>query len=226
MAFSTALSGLTAASSDLDVTANNIANADTIGFKDARAQFADVYAAGAVNLNNSVIGQGVRSRAPSSNSPRATSPRRPRTWILRSAATGSTPSSANGYAYSRNGQFGEDKSGNVISSTGQALQVYPPLINGGFNTGTLTISICRPRRARRWRPQRQCHPEFAGEFPASDRGGLRPDELAVLQPVHIDDGVRLPRQRVPGDHVLPQTAVPNLGGQHDVNGTRSAPRRL
>jgi len=45
--------------------------------------------------------------------------------------------SANGYAYTRNGQFAEDKGGNVVSSTGQTLQVYPPLVNGGFNTGTL-----------------------------------------------------------------------------------------
>ena len=40
--------------------------------------------------------------------------------------------------YTRNGQFSEDKTGNVVSATGQALQVYPPLANGGFNTGTLT----------------------------------------------------------------------------------------
>jgi flagellar hook protein FlgE len=45
--------------------------------------------------------------------------------------------SAKGYSYTRNGQFAEDKSGNVVSSTGQTLQVYPPLVNGGFNTGTL-----------------------------------------------------------------------------------------
>src|ERR1700689_2097226 len=59
-AFSIALSGLTAASSDLDVTANNVANADTVGFKGSRAEFADVFAAGAVNLNTSAIGEGVR----------------------------------------------------------------------------------------------------------------------------------------------------------------------
>ncbi len=58
--FSIALSGLTAASSDLDVTANNIANADTVGFKESRAEFADVFAAGAVNLNTSAVGEGVR----------------------------------------------------------------------------------------------------------------------------------------------------------------------
>src|SRR5580658_5276845 len=59
-AFSIALSGLTSASADLDVTANNISNADTIGFKESRAEFADVFASGAADLNTSVIGEGVR----------------------------------------------------------------------------------------------------------------------------------------------------------------------
>jgi flagellar hook protein FlgE len=139
MAFSTALSGLTAASSDLDVTANNIANADTIGFKDARAQFADVYAAGAVNLNNSVIGQGVRLSSTKQQFTQGNISTSSSNLDLAISGDGFyTLKNANGYAYSRNGQFGEDKDGNVISSTGDALQVYPPLINGGFNTGTLS----------------------------------------------------------------------------------------
>ena len=50
--FSIALSGLTAANSALDITSNNIANADTIGFKNSQAEFDDVYASGAVNLNS------------------------------------------------------------------------------------------------------------------------------------------------------------------------------
>ncbi|HWG71041.1 MAG TPA: flagellar hook protein FlgE, partial [Steroidobacteraceae bacterium] len=45
---------------------------------------------------------------------------------------------ASGVVYSRNGQFSPDKNGNVVNATGQALQVYPPLANGGFNTGTTT----------------------------------------------------------------------------------------
>ena len=45
MPFAVALSGLNAASSDLSVTANNIANANTTGFKGSRAEFADVWAA-------------------------------------------------------------------------------------------------------------------------------------------------------------------------------------
>jgi flagellar hook protein FlgE len=139
MAFSTALSGLTAASSDLDVTANNIANSNTVGFKEARAQFADVYAAGAVNLNNSVIGQGVRLSSTAQQFTQGNISTSSSNLDLAISGDGFyTLKSANGYVYSRNGQFGEDKSGNVISSTGQALQVYPPLINGGFNTGTLS----------------------------------------------------------------------------------------
>ncbi len=139
MAFSTALSGLTAASSDLDVTANNIANSNTVGFKGARAQFADVYAAGAVNLNNSVVGQGVRLSSTAQQFTQGNISSSSSNLDLAISGDGFyTLKSANGYVYSRNGQFGEDKSGNVISSTGQALQVYPPLINGGFNTGTLS----------------------------------------------------------------------------------------
>ena len=137
--FSIALSGLTAASSDLDVTANNVANANTIGFKQSRAEFADVYASGAVNLNTSVVGEGVRlaNTAQQFNQGNITTT----SSNLDLAISGDgffTLKDASGYVYSRNGQFQEDSSGNVITATGQALQVYPPLLNGGFNTGTLT----------------------------------------------------------------------------------------
>ena len=46
---------------------------------------------------------------------------------------------SNGFVYTRNGEFSEDKNGNVVTATGQKLQVYPPVggAQGGFNTGTL-----------------------------------------------------------------------------------------
>jgi len=137
--FSIALSGLTAASSDLDVTANNVANADTVGFKDSRAEFADVYSAGAVNLNTSVVGQGVRQTTTAQQFTQGNITSSSSNLDLAISGDGFfTLHDAKGYVYSRNGQFSEDKSGNVVSATGQALQVYPPLLNGGFNTGTLT----------------------------------------------------------------------------------------
>ncbi len=58
MAFSTALSGLNAASSDLDIVGNNIANSNTAGFKASRGEFADIFAVSNLGAGNA-IGQGV-----------------------------------------------------------------------------------------------------------------------------------------------------------------------
>ncbi|MBX3612699.1 MAG: flagellar hook protein FlgE, partial [Burkholderiaceae bacterium] len=44
MSFQQGLSGLNAASRNLDVIGNNVANANTVGAKSSRAEFADVYA--------------------------------------------------------------------------------------------------------------------------------------------------------------------------------------
>ena len=56
MSFNTALSGMSAASSDLRITGNNIANASTVGFKASRAEFADVYASSLLGTGSNQIG--------------------------------------------------------------------------------------------------------------------------------------------------------------------------
>jgi len=136
--FSIALSGLTAANSALDITSNNIANADTTGFKNSQAEFGTVFSSGAVNLDTSTGGQGVQlvtsaQQFTQGDISTTSSP-------LDMAISGNgffTMSSPSGYVYTRNGEFQEDQNGNVVSSTGQYVQVYPPLANGGFNTGAL-----------------------------------------------------------------------------------------
>ena len=137
--FSIALSGLTAASGDLDVTANNVANADTVGFKSSRAEFADVFASGSVNLNSSVTGEGVRVDDNAQQFSQGNISTTSSNLDLAISGDGFfTLKDASGVKYSRNGQFSEDKNGNVVNATGQALQVYPPTANGGFNTGATT----------------------------------------------------------------------------------------
>jgi flagellar hook protein FlgE len=136
--FNIALSGLTAASSGLDITSNNIANADTTGFKSSQAEFGDVFSSSAVNLNTSSSGEGVQmiSSAQQFTQGDITTTSSP----LDMAISGNgffTMDSPSGYVYTRNGEFSEDQNGNVVSATGQFLQVYPPLANGGFNTGAL-----------------------------------------------------------------------------------------
>jgi flagellar hook protein FlgE len=138
-AFSIALSGLTGASTDLDVVSNNIANADTVGFKGSRAEFADVYAAGAVNLNQSAVGEGVRVDSTAQQFTQGGITTTGSNLDIAISGDGFfTLKDANGTVYSRNGQFTPDNQGNVVNATGQALQVYPPTTTGGFNTGTTT----------------------------------------------------------------------------------------
>ncbi|MBL4765342.1 MAG: flagellar hook protein FlgE [Colwellia sp.] len=59
MSFNIALSGLNAAQKDLDVTSNNIANVNTVGFKESRAEFVDVYAASLLSSGKTKVGDGV-----------------------------------------------------------------------------------------------------------------------------------------------------------------------
>lgn len=59
MSFNTALSGLNAASSELNVVSNNVANSSTVGFKGSRAEFADVYATSALGSSSTAVGSGV-----------------------------------------------------------------------------------------------------------------------------------------------------------------------
>ncbi len=63
MSFNIALSGLAAAQKDLDVTANNIANVNTTGFKESRAEFADVYATSIFSSGRTKVGDGVSTSA-------------------------------------------------------------------------------------------------------------------------------------------------------------------
>jgi flagellar hook protein FlgE len=59
MSFNIALSGLNAAQKDLDITSNNIANVNTTGFKESRAEFVDVYAASLLSAGKTKVGDGV-----------------------------------------------------------------------------------------------------------------------------------------------------------------------
>lgn len=63
MSFNNALSGVNAAQKDLNVTANNIANVNTTGFKESRAEFADVYANSIFASAKTQVGNGVATGA-------------------------------------------------------------------------------------------------------------------------------------------------------------------
>ncbi len=59
MSFNTALSGLQAATVDLSVTSNNIANVSTTGFKYSRGEFGDLFAVSPFGTSPTAVGSGV-----------------------------------------------------------------------------------------------------------------------------------------------------------------------
>jgi len=63
MSFQQGLSGLTAASKNLDVIGHNIANSNTVGFKASRAEFAEMVASAIGSAGGSNAGIGLEAAA-------------------------------------------------------------------------------------------------------------------------------------------------------------------
>lgn len=140
MSFPIALSGLNAASADLGVTANNIANANTSGFKSSRAEFGDVFGATAYGVARTASGQGVRLQQIASQFKQGNVNYTDNTLDLAINGEGFfTVKSDKGLAYTRAGAFGADRDGYVANSAGQKLQVYAPSASGtGFDTANVS----------------------------------------------------------------------------------------
>jgi len=137
MPFAIALSGLNAASADLGVTANNVANVNTTGFKYSRAQFAEVFAVGTQSVSSSASGSGVRLSAIAQQFSQGNIDFTDNALDLAIGGEGFFVLNDNGArSYSRAGAFGVDNLGNVVNAMGHQLQAYPFAGNGLFNTGT------------------------------------------------------------------------------------------
>ena len=137
MPFAIALSGLNAASADLGVTANNVANVNTTGFKGSRAQFAEVFAVGTQSVSSSASGSGVRISAIAQQFTQGNIDFTDNALDLAIGGEGFFVISDNGArSYTRAGAFGVDNQGYVVNAQGARLQAYPYAGNDLFNTGT------------------------------------------------------------------------------------------
>ena len=139
MGFATALSGLNAASTSLRVIGNNIANANTTGFKESRAEFADVYN----STGLSVPGSGVRVSEVAQQFHQGNIEATQNNLDLALAgngffALGDSSDATGPTAYTRNGAFHLSPEGYVINDNGRFLLGGTPIgtqISDGFNTG-------------------------------------------------------------------------------------------
>jgi flagellar hook protein FlgE len=139
MSFGIALSGLDAAQSDLNVTANNIANSATTGFKSSNSNFAELFAVSPSGVSNTQIGNGVQLQSVEQQFSQGDIQTTGNSLDMALSGNGFFTVSSNGATqYTRAGSFQTNANGEVVNSAGQNLQVYSPTAAGGFNTTSLT----------------------------------------------------------------------------------------
>jgi flagellar hook protein FlgE len=123
MGFQTGLSGLNSSSQALDVIGNNIANSNTVGFKQASGHFADLYAASlnGGGTNQIGIGSTVAAVAQQFTQGNVNTTNNPLDVALNGA--GFFRLSNNGTtSYTRNGQFHLDKTNKLVNDQGYTVQ--------------------------------------------------------------------------------------------------------
>ncbi|HEU4591097.1 MAG TPA: flagellar hook protein FlgE [Steroidobacteraceae bacterium] len=176
MPFRIALSGLNAASADLNVTANNIANTSTNGFKGSRTEFADLFAVSLQGVSSNSSGNGVRVAAVAQQFSQGNIEFTDSNLDLAVSGQGMFILSDNGaLAYTRAGAYQMNRDGYVVNSQGQRLQVYPPIAGGGFNTGGLgDLRLLTTDSA----PQATANVEYVLNLPAS----ATPPPIAAFDP--------------------------------------------
>ena len=140
MSFHIARSGMNAATQDLNVTSHNIANANTTGFKQSRAEFADLFPVSTYGLAGNAVGAGVKLATVAQQFGQGNVEFSGRALDLAISGEGFfTLSDRGATVYSRAGNFGADDDGFVVNPAGHRLQVFPPNASGtGFDTGRLT----------------------------------------------------------------------------------------
>ena len=135
MSFQQGLSGLNAASKNLEVIGNNVANSSTVGFKQSRAEFSDVYANSLTGSGASQIGIGTKISTVAQQFTQGNITSTNNSMDIAINGGGFFRMSNNGaITYSRNGQFQMDKAGFIVDAQGKRLTGFPAT-SGTLSTG-------------------------------------------------------------------------------------------
>jgi flagellar hook protein FlgE len=146
MSFNIALSGLTASQKDLDTTANNIANVNTYGFKESRAEFADVFSTSLFSNSKTQNGGGVLTQDVAQQFHQGS--------LLFTSNSLDMAVSGNGFfvttdgplsrdfTYTRAGAFKLDSENRIVTSGGDFLQGLP--VNDDGSVKSVSLSTTAP----------------------------------------------------------------------------------
>ena len=142
MSFYTSLTGLNAATAMLGVTANNISNVGTTGFKRSRADFGDIFATSPLQKASSTVGQGVSLKQVSQEFSQGNISFSSNALDLAITGDGFFPlRSADGLTdtYTRNGSFVLNEQFNVVNSAGQRLMAATVDSTGSANVNDRVV---------------------------------------------------------------------------------------
>lgn len=146
MSFNIALSGIAAAQTDLDSTANNIANVNTVGFKESRAEFDSVYANSLFSNSKTKVGDGVSiaNVAQQFHQGSLKFTQNP----LDLAITGSGFFATTGsladrdLSFTRAGTFKLNNDNFIVDNSGNYLQAFP--VNDDGSNSSISLSTTQP----------------------------------------------------------------------------------
>lgn len=146
MSFQQGLSGLNAASKNLDVIGHNIANSNTVGFKASRAEFAEMVASAIGSSGGTNAGIGVEVAAVSQQFTQGN--------LTITGNSLDVAVNGNGFftlkqpdgssAYTRSGNFKLDKEGHMITNDNSNVMGYPIDPATGLRTGTDPVPMVFP----------------------------------------------------------------------------------
>lgn len=204
MSFNTALSGLQAATVDLDVTSNNIANVSTTGFKRSRAEFADLFEVSPFGNAPTAVGSGVQVQSVSQLFDQGNMNFTEATLDLAISGQGffvvDQTLTGTDISYTRAGQFRADASGYITNSNGQYLQAFPVDAQGNVTSTSLNATVPIQLPASTGAPLATTEIEI----------GVNLDESAVtLDPANFD-----PTVSNSFSHSTSTTVFDSLGASH------------
>ncbi|MFM9992998.1 MAG: flagellar hook-basal body complex protein [Burkholderiaceae bacterium] len=142
MSFYTSLTGLNAATAQLGVTSNNIANVSTVGFKRSRTDFGDIFATSPLQKASATVGQGVSLKRVTQEFGQGNMMFSSNTLDMAISGDGFFPlKSQDGLQdmFTRNGAFLMNDQYNVVNSAGQRLMAAKVDSSGKADLGDLNI---------------------------------------------------------------------------------------
>ena len=145
MSFNVALSGIAASQTDLDATSHNIANVNTVGFKESRAEFESVYANSIFSNAKTKTGDGAAVSVVAQQFSQGSLKFTENPLDMAITGTGfftvANDSDTRQLSYTRSGTFKLNKENMVVDNNGKFLQAFP--VNDDGSSSSISLSTTK-----------------------------------------------------------------------------------